>query len=189
MQWLAPEDWFEKGHGIMGWVKPNKGTGWWYPKLEKGEFLWTPPPAAALVAVEELRKARLKRHDSVHCFVVPRLMTTSWLKQLNKVSDILFEVPCNDKHFWTSSQHEPLVVGIVFPFIPHRPWQLRNTPKMVAVERKLRALWKEDHTRAWRLLQQLFEFSRSLDSMPEGMVWKLLQTPHPGLLQGLRTRR
>jgi hypothetical protein len=48
---------------------------------------------------------------------------------------------------WTTN-HEPLVVGIVFPFVRHRPWQLRNTPKFRAVARKLRSLWKESPANA-----------------------------------------
>jgi hypothetical protein len=36
------------------------------------------------VALEELRKARIKRQDSMHIFVMPRLFTTKWLNQIFK---------------------------------------------------------------------------------------------------------
>ena len=53
---LTPEDWYTTGHG-------------------KGTFIWTPPPAAADVVVEQLGRARLKRPESMHIILVPRLMT------------------------------------------------------------------------------------------------------------------
>ena len=61
--------------------------------IEPGCFLWTPPPAAADVALEEMRKARIKRQLSTHIFVCPRLLTTEWLKQCHKATDCLFELP------------------------------------------------------------------------------------------------
>eukprot|EP00978_Attheya_sp_CCMP212_P011911 scaffold29619_cov63-Attheya_sp.AAC.6 len=33
--------------------------------------------------------------------------------------------------------YEPLTIGILFPFIPHRPWQLQSTPKMLYMARKV----------------------------------------------------
>jgi hypothetical protein len=58
-QLLEPKDWFEKGHGIHGWYKNNKG--FWYPKLSSaGTYIGQPGPAIARYAIEQLRKARLK---------------------------------------------------------------------------------------------------------------------------------
>ena len=45
-------------------------------------FVRSPPPAACNVAIQELRKARIKKWDSTHIILVPRLMTPMWLKQL-----------------------------------------------------------------------------------------------------------
>jgi hypothetical protein len=70
-----------------------------------------------------------------------------WRKQLYKVADLVFEIPCGALPSWDVSQCEPLVVGIVFPFLSHRPWQLRNTPNCFAVARKLGMMWKESSTR------------------------------------------
>jgi hypothetical protein len=53
---LEPEDWFEQAH-------------------KYGNFIWTPPPAAAEAVVDQLGKWRLKRPECVHLVVVPRLMT------------------------------------------------------------------------------------------------------------------
>jgi hypothetical protein len=60
------------------------------------------------------------------------MFTTKWRKQLYKVADLVFEIPCGAMQNWDGSQFEPLVVGIVFPLAKYRPWQLRNTPKFLA---------------------------------------------------------
>jgi len=61
-------------------------------RYRKGVFIWTPYPAAAGVAIEELRKARHKHTDSAHLFVVPRLMGPYWRKHVWKVADVIVEV-------------------------------------------------------------------------------------------------
>jgi hypothetical protein len=181
---LEPKDWFEKGHDIHGWSKNKKG--FWYPELKTGTYIWQPAPSVAKFAVEELRRARLKRHESCHIFVCPRMFTTKWRKQLYKVADLVFEIPCGVVDSWDDSQYEPLVVGIVFPFVTYRPWQLRNTPKLLAVARKLRTLWKEDPASARDFLRKFCLFTRTLDTLSKGLVWELLQTPHTGLFSHLR---
>jgi hypothetical protein len=180
LETLAPEDWFQKGHDVRSWFKNKRG--FWYPELKAGVFLWHPPPAAAHAAVEELRKARLKRQDSTHVFVVPRLMAPYWRRQLHKVADIVFEIPCNALPEWAASHHEPLVVGIIFPFVSHRPWQLRNTPKLRAVARQLRSVWKTSPGDARPFLRQFRLFARSLSSLSKGVVWDLLQAEEPGFV-------
>jgi hypothetical protein len=160
-----------------------------YPILESGTFLWQPTPAPAKVAVEELRRARLKRQDSMHVFVCPRMFTTQWRKQLYKVADMVFEIPCGALDTWDDSQYEPLVVAIVFPFLIHRPWQLRNSPKVLAVGGKLHQMWKTAPTDAGAFLFKFCEFTRTLDSLSKGLVWDLLQAPHSGLFSCLRAGR
>jgi hypothetical protein len=85
-EFLEPRDWFGRGHD-GGCYDVN---GYWRVKTLPGTFVWAPPPAAASGALEELRKARIKRQDSMHIFVVPRLFTTEWLKQIIKAADIVF---------------------------------------------------------------------------------------------------
>jgi hypothetical protein len=75
---LSPEGWFERGHDLLGGKYDAKG--FWRHATKKGTFIWNPPPAAASVAIEELRKARIKRQDSMHVFVCPRLMKPEWFR-------------------------------------------------------------------------------------------------------------
>jgi hypothetical protein len=56
---LAPDDWFAARH-------------------EFGNFIWAPPPAATDVVVEQLGKAMLRRPESMHILIVPRLMAGRW---------------------------------------------------------------------------------------------------------------
>ena len=91
MEFLNPEGWFERGHDHLGGALDSKG--FWRHQIVPGTFVWTPPPAAAEAALKELWKARIKHQDSHHIFACPRLMTTTWLKQLYKASDIVFQVP------------------------------------------------------------------------------------------------
>jgi hypothetical protein len=50
-------------------------------------------------------------------------MTPEWHKQLHKVLDIVFTVPVSHPE-WPKEMFEPLLIGLVFPFIRHDPWQL-----------------------------------------------------------------
>ena len=78
---LRPSDWFNRGHDhdggyYDGATEQNARKGYWRIKARSGKFIWVSPPGAADVMIEELRKARLKRRDSTHFVVIPRLFTT-----------------------------------------------------------------------------------------------------------------
>lgn len=89
-EFFQPKDWFVRGHDITGGSK-REGK-FWMPDTKKGTFIWSPPPAAAATCVEELRKARIKRQESTHIVLIPRLMTPLWLKQLYKTTDLIFQI-------------------------------------------------------------------------------------------------
>jgi len=190
-EFLKPEDWFSRAHDHCGGYEDDKG--YWRLRTKSGTYVWTPPPAASDAAVEELRKARLKRRDSTHLFFVPRLATTLWLKQLNKACDIVIYLP-NHFAFWSSSMHEPLVIGICYPFLPHRPWQLRGSPKLFALGREMRSLFKDPTVDARSVLLKLHHFCKRLPSLQKDVVWSLLQfqprckVPHSQSKQGKRKR-
>jgi hypothetical protein len=173
---LSPEDWFERGHDIVGWQDPEPGFYLPLPVLQKGKYIWSPPPGAADVAIEEMRKARMKRQASTHVFVCQRLMTPRWLRQLHKAADLVFHIPAGQP-FWSLSNHEPLVVGIILPFFRHQPWQLRGTPKMFAVARELSKVWEDPTLDSRPVLRKLCELSGRLDSVPVSVVPKLLLLP------------
>jgi len=93
VDWLSPEDWFVRGHDLRDGEFEENLDGLKLPILRKGTYIWTPPPAAACFALEELRKAQHKRTESTHLFVVPHLMEPYWRKHLWKVSDMIVSLP------------------------------------------------------------------------------------------------
>ena len=170
---LDPMGWYERGHDVIGWEPPQPWQHLETPREKPGKMVWTPPPAAASVALEELRKARLKRQASTHVFVAPRLLTTLWYKQLHKACDLVFEIPAGTS-FWGAERFEPLTIGIVFPFIRNKPWQLRGCPKMFAVARQLSAMWKEDEVGGRDLLRKFCQQCWRLPEMPGSLVSRML---------------
>ena len=171
LECLEPEDWFVRGHDIRGGNKGN--DGFWRPNIVKGTYLWAPPPAAAAVCLEELRKARIKRQDSLHVVAIPRLMTPVWLKQLFKTADVIVQI--KPKHeFWSPNQFEPLTLAICFPYLSHYPWQIRGTPKMHRMVREVRGVQETEEMAPGIVLYQLISQTRRLSTLSQRMVWKLL---------------
>lgn len=170
---LDEAGWFQAGHDIEGWS--GGIDGFQRPKLSHGPrtFIWAPAPMSAEVAIAELRKARIKRQESAHIFVCPRLCTTQWLKQLYRAADFVFEVPVGFS-CWQSCMHEPLLIGLVFPFIRFNPWQLRGTPKMHAVGRELRRVFSESEMDVRNILCKFWTLCIELKNMPEHLVRQLL---------------
>ena len=174
IEFLSPEGWYERGHDILGGTKNEDKV--WTPNYKDGTFIWTPPPAAAQTAVEQLRKARLKRENSTHVVIIPRLMTPEWRKQLFRVSDLFLELPFDD--VWTrETQHEPLTIAFIFPFLPFKPWQLKRSPTFLGMGHVLRRMWKEDNSSLRNVLCQFFSQSRKLECLQESMVREMLYSP------------
>ena len=98
--------------------------------VEDGVYLWSPPAAAADVAIEQLAKARHKRIRATHIFIVPRRWTYLWRRKLYRSCDIRFNIKPGVS-FWKKNEHEPLTIAIFFPFCRHKPWQLRRVPVLL----------------------------------------------------------
>jgi hypothetical protein len=109
----------------------------------------------------------------MHIFVVPRLFTTEWLKQIFKAADIVFQVPIGCP-FWPQEMFEPLTIGLCFPFISSPPWQLRGTLKMLAVVRQMRRVFETENLAAGSVLRKLLLDCRRLCTMPEDVVRRVL---------------
>ena len=171
---LSYEDWFVRAHDITGGSKNEDGV--WIPSYKAGTYIWTPPPAGALLAVEQLRRARLKREGSTHVVILPRLMSMEWKRQLFRVSDLFIEIPF-DRTWSKQDQLEPLTFAVVFPFLNFRPWQLKRSQTFLGMGNVLRRMWKENQGSPWPLLRKFFEQSRKLDSLPERVVRQMLQSP------------
>jgi hypothetical protein len=100
-KFLSPTEWFTEGHKV-------------------GTFVWSPPPAAAEVVVEQLGFARLKRPHSMHIVVIPRLMTGRWRRHMSRGTDFYFKVDWVD--IWPLKTHyEPVLIFVCLPYLSHRP--------------------------------------------------------------------
>jgi hypothetical protein len=128
---------------VHSWWKTKKGTpfgGFPLGNITKDNMfelrdlkaarLWMMPPAAMEVVLELLCEDRLAHPQWPHVFVVPRLMTHLWRKDLMKNADLLFTVPAQVP-FWTSGQFEPLIVAVILPLshVPRYtgPWVVKGT--------------------------------------------------------------
>ena len=92
---LTHKDCLVRGHDAVGGTVDPKGI--WKLVLQCGVYVWIPPPAAAEVCLEELRKARMKQKTSMHVVVIEKLFTPMWLKRLNKAADCIFIIPATHK--------------------------------------------------------------------------------------------
>jgi hypothetical protein len=171
LEYLSPEDWFTRGHDIDGGELDS--LGFWRPIYRSGTFVWLPSPASADVAMEELRKALIKRHTSTHIFICPRLLTYRWKKQLHKAADLVVSIPPGQDG-WPLDMFEPLTLGFIFPFLDHPPWQLKSTPKMLSLARTMPGMFDKEGVAAGTILHEFFTRFRTIRTLSPGMVRRLL---------------
>jgi hypothetical protein len=164
--------------------------------------LWIPPPAAMETVVEMFNEDRIAHPHIPHVFVVPRLMTHLWRKQLRKDADLLFTVACGAS-FWPSSMHEPLIVLIAFPFahVPryHGPWtvggsfsgdglvqrleagfkdpSIHGAGKFHDLEGAMPCLWKSAEGWSGALLRKFLDSQKSFPPVSQCLVRGMLQVP------------
>jgi hypothetical protein len=102
---LTQEDWSDKGYG-------------------HGTFVWSAPPVAAGVVVEQLGRDRLKRPESMHIVLVPRIMTGRWRKHLTRGID--FYCGMDSNKVWPLKEHfEPLLIFVCLPYFSSQARQER----------------------------------------------------------------
>jgi hypothetical protein len=70
--------------------------------------------------------------------------------------------------------YEPVVIGIVFPFLSRPRWQLRRTPKMFQVARRMREMWQVEDVAAGHFLRQLLLDYAKLSSVLSNVVRQML---------------
>ena len=166
---LTPSQWFFEAHDLR--TDSSNSVGYSYSSPTT--YIWSPPPCIANVALEQLRYARLKRQDSLHIFVIPKLFVTLWRRQLFKAMDFFVTLPPS-LPVWPELMFEPLILGFCFPFIRYKPWCIKGTPKLCATERKLQKMWKEEGVDGRDYLRQFLLEIRKLPSVPEHVVRSLL---------------
>jgi hypothetical protein len=96
-----------------------------------------------------------------------------WLKQMNKACDLIFKIPAGAIG-WPTDMFEPLLIGVCFPFLRHKPWKFRGTPKVSFVARKMFELRKDIEVDRGIVLRKFWKLAHRLLTMPEHMVSRLL---------------
>jgi hypothetical protein len=125
LTWLQPFDWYTIGH-------------------RPACHVWTPPPSAAEVALEQLAAATHKRPNQHHIVIIPRLYTSHWRRLLGKICDLVFTVPLGTP-FWPANMFEPLLIGLYLPLLSFSPWQFRRTSLLDHVAGQLSSLPRATH--------------------------------------------
>ena len=153
---------------IKGWmgsdfIEPLTPKGWFWDGHQSGVHLWMPPPAAALIALKQVAKARQKRpYDCTHVVIIPRILYwEEWRSRFDKEVDVWFVLHSGEA--WPHFAHEPLIVGFSFPMNRSYPWLLRLlSEKVVGIGRALSTMSKESHIRVGSYLRKLWNSPRSL---------------------------
>jgi hypothetical protein len=155
-EFLSPEGWFDNGHGY-------------------GTYIWTPAPAAAEVVVEQLGRARLKRPESMHIVVVPRIMTGRWRRHLTRGTDLYFKLDWEG--VWPlSEQYEPLLIFVCLPYESHSPG-LEKRSKLLEEFRRFmlrEELQAVPEVQRRDFLRKFLVRARALQSMPRSVVRTVL---------------
>ena len=178
--------------------------GDWFRLYEiKGHRLWIPPPAAMETVMELFAEDHLVNPHLAHVFVVPRLMTHLWRKQLMRDADVFFYVYAGHP-FWPCSMHEPLTIAVVFPLahVPRYtgPWivrdradtsqfvelleaqyrrpRLNGREEFLDLEGEMPRLQEDGYRWTWDLLRKFLHMQRGFPPVFRGIS--------RGLLPGLR---
>jgi hypothetical protein len=166
VQPLSPVDWFIADHGLEDCCAPGPDCTQHHVPSSTQWHLWSPPPATAPTALEEVAISRLKRPSLNHIFVCPRLLTSQWRRLLYKVADIVFEVPAGSRSFWPLSIHEPLVFGLTLCVLPVPPFSLRQHPAILDLGRLLSDMWPYVSQDERGVLCQLCDTPAALATLP-----------------------
>jgi hypothetical protein len=142
---------------------PLEPVEWYWEGHHPGVHIWAPPPAAALVALNELARSRHKRPCQVkHLFLCPRLLwQEQWRRRFEKEMDVWFMLFPGT--VWTHKMFEPLLVGMSFPMKPRSdhadrgPWLVRQKrEEVLEIGRALSQMSKACHFRVGDYLRKLW---------------------------------
>ena len=138
------------------YTEPLSAEGWFTTGHKGAHHIWMPPPAAALVALEQISDARHKRpYTTKHIVIIPRLLYfEEWRRRLEKEVDFWVMIPTGI--FWPHSCFEPLLLGLSFPMRRESPWLLRRHTGMVGFQRKMQEMFSAGDLGVWDILRKFW---------------------------------
>lgn len=169
--------WWNDKENSLGKLYKLSPEEWFSDYNKKGSFLWNVAPTAGEAAVEQLCAHVHAQPYANHIFVIPRLCTSHWRKQLLKVCDCVVTVQVGSC-FWPSDMHEPLILGLYFSLLPthHRfaPWRLKYTQWLENQRCKMQEMQSRGEPLDGNLLRKLFSQARELPTMRKELARKML---------------
>jgi hypothetical protein len=114
-------------------------------------------------------------------------MTKRWRKTLLKAVDVYFVLKpvCE---IWDNSQHDPLGIFISLLLSRYEPWRLRYTHPVVDLAPSLQEVLDTDFVKKGHLLCKFLYWTRPFETLPEGMVPRLLHPIEEGGASLLNSR-
>ena len=101
---------------------------WFYQVFQEpnGKWIWSPPPALAKIAIEQMCEAKHIFPNSSHVFICPALWTGAWRKTLGKVADSMFSMSAGS-YLWPTAMFEALTIAFLSPLLTSSPWSVRRS--------------------------------------------------------------
>jgi hypothetical protein len=139
---------------------------WPSAHAQGGMYVWTPPPAAAEVALKWLGQSIHKRPYNTHDILLPRLMTLWWRKKLLKTSDVAFTIPIGSE-IRATANHEPLICAVCFPLsrLLDGPWKFGDSTLAKQLQRQLPKMLASGVGNTGHLLRKCVVKARTLSAM------------------------
>ena len=106
------------------------------PYHYKGTFLWALASSVSDLVLRQLGEAVHKSPNVLNVFICPKLMMPVWGGFLLEMYDLVVYSPLGGGGGgggWPSSMHELFVLDFVSPLIPHRPWRIKLTTKVIGL--------------------------------------------------------
>ena len=92
-----------------------------------------------------------------------------------KTCDLVFTLKCSDSSsIWSKEEHEPLIFGLTLPLLSVSPWRFKDTVLVDRLDKSLSGLPAGSWGAAGCLLREFFEKARRMESLPEGVVRRML---------------
>ena len=159
------EPWF-KSWMDEDYSSPLDPVGWFEEGHQAGVHIWSPPPAAALIALRSLARSRQKRpYTTSHIVIIPRLLyQEEWRARFEKEVDLWFVF--HHGTIWPHFTLEPLMFGIRFPLFRSYPWELKqDRDRMVELGRTLSKVSQTCNVQLGHHLRELWRNPRTFSTM------------------------
>ncbi len=90
---------------------------------------------------------------------------------------------------WPESMFEPLTIGLCFPYLKNRPWELWRSNKLLELGRVLHGMRKQDGNPKEPVLRELWSLQWVLESVSAIVAREMLQGMSKDTILHRRSRK